>query len=555
MKLFKKNKTSDVKKSAQTGKAKFDIAETSELEPGTLSKEDQRRLDFLEMLAEEKELHQQKMNESHTNAPLTEDSRDEQISSTATLKPSEENVQTPEPTPTDRASELGLGGESFLTAGSNFENPNLEANLKKDTPKIDVTAKPKNEPFIDTVNPSIDMGQPLTRRINMGDLRLDVARITSDIDNGEALYRRAHQRVGNLMSFVERAEVDFSLLDRLEPENRRLKARNRTLSSEVETQSHKINVIQADLEEHRRRLAEVKAQHETANGSLTRSMKAVADRDREIKRLNEELNSLSLKLDRVKTAGEVETRENAVLRDRVAQLSDTIEDLKAERSTFSKMSESLKIDCDDYRSTSDRLQSEVHDLRHALDAAQKSNNQMKGEMVALHEEITTFKTQYEFNIISRDDRIYSLEAQIEDLSKQLEIKDEIIANASKDVSELRKHRTTQELERERLEKLIQGQSTQLDDAQAQLLKSKQHMQELDQRYSDVTAALSVTQARRDAQIPVANPDIQPISSPEQSQDTALTQIDLSDNIDGDETTQSIEDRIMDYKLGLRKNIF
>jgi len=128
-------------------------------------------------------------------------------------------------------------------------------------------------------------------------------------------------------------------------------------------------------------------------------------------------------------------------------------------------------------------------------------------------------------------------------------------NASKDVSELRKHRTTQELERERLEKLIQGQSTQLDDAQAQLLKSKQHMQELDQRYSDVTAALSVTQARRDAQIPVANPDIQPISSPEQSQDTALTQIDLSDDIDGDETTQSIEDRIMDYKLGLRKNIF
>jgi len=122
MKLFKKNKTSDVKKSAQTGKAKFDIAETSELEPGTLSKEDQRRLDFLEMLAKEKELHQQKINESLTNAPLTEDSRDEQISSTATPKPSEENVQTPEPTPTDRASELGLGGESFLTAGSNFEN-------------------------------------------------------------------------------------------------------------------------------------------------------------------------------------------------------------------------------------------------------------------------------------------------------------------------------------------------------------------------------------------------------------------------------------------------
>lgn len=588
MNFFKKNKESKTPNIDSQDAGLNDLAESEETtlqtEGARTETEEARRTEFLAMLAEEEKQHRERMQSPTSNAPSGAP-QDVFIDDPTTADIDTKSIYTPRPigtssienttkaAPANRAAALGIGGEAFLTSRNPDYTSNFEAELSAKTKAVDVTPKSGKPPvFIDTIDASIDMGQPLTRRMNMGDLRLDVARITSDIDNGEALYRRAQQRVSSLLTFVERAEVDFSLLDRLEPENRRLKARNRTLSSEVETQSHKINVLQADLDEHRRRLAESKAQYDTANGSLARSMKAVADRDREIKRLNEELNSTALKMERLRTTGEVETRENAVLRDRIAQISDALETIKTERSTLTKVAESLKIDCDDHRQSRDRLQSETHDLRHALDSAQRQNNQMKGEMVALHEEITTFKTQYEFNIISRDDRIYSLEAQIEDLAKQLEIKDDIVSSATKDVSELRRQRTAQELERERLEKMIDGQSQQLDDAQSQLLRSKENMQELDQRYRDVAAALSVNQTRRTVVEPSPAPDIHPEmdftptpkpdanpaaksnAAPQSRSKADPAQAAAIDELDS-QTEQSIEDRIMDYKLGLRKNIF
>ena len=72
-------------------------------------------------------------------------------------------------------------------------------------------------------------------------MRMDVARISADIQGGEELYRRALQRVEGLMGQVEKAEVDFSVLNRLEPENRRLKARLRTAQGELEGNKDKLS--------------------------------------------------------------------------------------------------------------------------------------------------------------------------------------------------------------------------------------------------------------------------------------------------------------------------
>ncbi|MGB0906543.1 MAG: hypothetical protein ACPGVT_03535, partial [Maricaulaceae bacterium] len=352
-------------------------------------------------------------------------------------------------------------------------------------------------PKLEMPDIAIGLRPQKTRKNNLGEFRLDISRMTSDFDNGEALYRRAQQRINNMMTFVEQAEVDFALLDRLEPENRRLKAENRTMGSDLKSKSHALSIMESDLDEHRRRLAEVKAQYETSNANLSKAIKALADRDREITRISTELDNVTLKYERQVTANEVETRENTILRDRICSLSNDLDDLKAERATLSKVVESLKIDCEDQRNSKEVLQSESHDLRSALDSASKQNNQMKGEMVALHEEISTFKTQYEFNIISRDDRIFSLETQIEELDKQVALKEDIVANNARDIAELRKGRTAQELERERLEKAIDAQNQQLEDAHGQLVNSKDNIDELGRRHREVEHNLGLSQERAD----------------------------------------------------------
>ena len=134
---------------------------------------------------------------------------------------------------------------------------------------------------------------------------------------------------------------------------------------------------------------------------------------------------------------------------------------------------------------------------------------MKAEMISLHEDIRAFKAQSEFSIISREDEMSALQEQVNQLTKQLEIKDEILKNAARDVQDLRKVRTAQDLERERMETQIETQSYQLAQANSELLKSKQDVTDFDRRYRDVATALAAAQARRTPTHSVETPDIQP----------------------------------------------
>ena len=476
-------------------------------------------------------------------------------------------VKIPRPTETETRAAIAqtIGGEDFLSGATpTLSTPELSLNLPTDTPREDVTPQKPIEAAPASIKDYADMdfSRPMKGgRANVGELRLDVSRIYSDIENGEALYRRAQQRVQGLMHFVDKAEVDFSLLERIEPENRRLKARNAIVTKELEDAVRKTSLIEADLEEHRRRLAEVNVQYDTINGNLAKAMKALTERDREIRQLTNDISAVTLKLDREKTATEVEIRENNVLRDRVVNLTNDLEDAKTARADTTRTVESLKIDLEDHRNARDRIETEAYELRRALDEAQKQNNQMKGEMVALHQDISTFKTQYEFNIISRDDRIILLEAQIEDLARQLQVKEDIVSSAARDVTELRKSRTGGELERERLEKIIDTQTMQLEIAQKQILEAQAEVQEMDTRYRDVAAALSITQNRRAQQAPSKAPDIHPEMSPRPEQaanetKTSRPQVRKGSASDdyGPREKDEIEDHIMDYKLGLRNNL-
>lgn len=384
-------------------------------------------------------------------------------------------------------------------------------------------------------------------RADIGAMRLDVARISADIQSGEELYRRAQQRIENLTGFVERAEIDFSMLNRLEPENRRLKARNRTIEREIEANAQKMNVLRADLEDREQRLAEKTRVYESTLGKFSVAQKSLQEYERALSSSRESSDRNALNAERLQTSLDVERRENEVLRERV---TDTVSDMDVKQTAYieaKKIADSLAQDCSDFRHQAESAEKDADELRKSLATAQTQNNAMKAEMFSLHEDIRTFKSQSEFTIISREDEMTALQQQVDHLSKQLDIKDEIVRNAARDVQELRKVRTAQDLERERLEAQIETQAYQLDQANSEILQSKQDVTDFDRRYRDVATALSVAQSRRMSNEPAATPDIQPMNAPVGSQSTKA---DEFENLTGEE----IEDRIMDFRLGLRSDI-
>ena len=501
----------------------------------------------------------------------------------------------------------GAKSSQISSVASNFkayQAPEFHAKIENPEDYVDVTAREassntatENSFKDDRIkDDDFDVGLqaviPRPARTDVNAMRLDVARISADIQSGEELYRRAQQRIENLTSFVERADVDFSLLNRLEPENRRLKARNRTVESELDDHQRKLSVLQMDLDDHRKRLEERNLNFDQAQSKLSVAKKSLQTYERTLQEVQQKLDKSDLAQERMQTALEVERRENEVLRERVTDMNAELDEKQNSFLEAKKMADSLVQDCQDFRQTSETAHKANVDLRNALDAAQKQNNTMKGEMITLHEDIRSFKTQYEFNLISREDEITAMQTQIVALKKQLEVKDEIVRNAARDVTELRKVRTSQDLERERLESQIESQNFHLDKMSAELAQSQHKVSDFDRRYRDVAAALSVTQARRTGNARSETPDIQPVSTYTHREDAELApplaaipravmqpsnltaglasnlsanldltsapdpQSDISDGnpSDDDLNDDDIINRITEFKLGLRKDL-
>ena len=425
----------------------------------------------------------------------------------------------------------------------------------------DATAKSKAQ---DEDYPPPHPGADRPDRADIGTMRLDVARISADIQSGEELYRRAQQRIENLTNFVERAEVDFSMLNRLEPENRRLKARNRTIQREIDSNIQKMNVLRADLEDRELRLAEKTRVYESTLGKLSAAQKSLQEYERALHDTRGSSDRNALKSERLQTSLDVERRENEVLRGRITEIATEMEAKKTAYIEAKKVADSLAQDCSDFRQQAETAEKDADALRKSLTTAQTQNNAMKAEMISLHEDIRAFKTQSEFSIISREDEMTALQQQVSLLTKQLEIKDEILQNAARDVQDLRKVRTAQDLERERLEAQIETQAYQLDQANSELLKSKQDVTDFDRRYRDVATALSVAQARRTPTQTVETPDIQPrppaipTAKPmaqQASAPKAAPKQSTQDEAEIEElSSDEVHDRIMDFRLGLRGDL-
>lgn len=393
-------------------------------------------------------------------------------------------------------------------------------------------------------------------------MRLDVARISADIQSGEELYRRAQKRIDNLTGFVERAEVDFSLLNRLEPENRRLKARIRTLESEFDDKTRQIRLLEAQVEDTNTRLLERNKAFDESQSRLALTKTALRDYERSLKTAQDSSDRNALAAERAETSLDVEKRENEVLRNKLVEVTVSAEEKQSGYIEAKKMADSLMQDCEDYRNRAELSGSEVMELRNALDEAKRQNAHMKGEMVQLHEDIRSFKTEYEFNLVAREDEIISQQTQIDTLQKQLDVKDEIVRNAARDVTELRKIRTAQDLERERLESLLETQNYQLDDTRSQLMKTQQDVSDFDRRYRDVATALTVSQARRANNPPAETPDIQPrqeATRSETQQDVLSDEPPFPSNKAVEDKEEVLSDdeimsRVTDFKLGNRSEI-
>jgi len=285
-------------------------------------------------------------------------------------------------------------------------------------------------------------------RADINALRTDVDSLVSDLQNGESLYRRAQTRIENLSRSVEEAESGFTLLNRLQPENLRLKTRNKLLIKDFDKISRQLKTAESELEDHKKWLAERTEKAELLTKQLSQSNKSLHEYEHALKDSQREGDQYRIDLVQAQSKLDIERRENDILKKRLVLLSDRLEEKSIQSLEVKKTIDSLKDDWEDFRSDAQRLERENADLRNKLDDAVRMKNSLKGQGSSMAEDIRNLKTQYEFDLIARDEQILALEGRIRDLTRENEIKDEIVRETSRDMAELKSIRSRQQFELE-----------------------------------------------------------------------------------------------------------
>lgn len=334
--------------------------------------------------------------------------------------------------------------------------------------------------------------------VSLSDLRLDIARISSDLDSGEALYRRAQHRVESLVEFIEKAEVAVSVLHRLEPEAKRLKASNRALKTEIDIQKQALETAERSLSDERQSHTDSRVRYETLNEKFRQAADMIRERTGDLEDALRSLETLKIEHERVKTSFDIEARENINLHQSVTDLSDKVEGLTKAKLNAEKKAESLSLDCDDLRRANHDLKTEVKTLHFQVSETMREGDRMRIEFAEIQNKLLEYKNSHAAQLQRRNEKIGHLEQLIGELERKLRFKEEMVENAVADVTELRREATSQQLERERLEKVIQRQTHKLDVAEHDLLKSKKEMSALGLKYQTVAENLADYQRARAA---------------------------------------------------------
>ncbi len=401
------------------------------------------------------------------------------------------NISDTSPDDADR-DDIDVDRDYDYDANLSADDDSLDDGAEADTPK---TMAPS--PYAASQSNPYITSHALNSRTDINAMRADIAHIQTDLESGDAIYRRAQRRINNLLKYAERTEVDLSLLDRLEPENQELKSTNRLLNSELESRVSQIAVLNNQIQDLQRRYDEKEAeldQNLLHTADLTQTLECDEKKYSEQKQIIDDLKAM---LERVQCDYDTEIAENQKLREKMRDMSEKTDSAHHQKLDLAKRLESIKIDLNDQINNRDRLRLENHELRQTLEELQKQNTQMRGDLLSVHEEIRSFKTQYELTIIKRDDRIGLLISENETLRETIRQKDNSLQSASRDIHLLKKQCRVHNLEHDKFEHLIKDLKHQLKDKEDAFYESQQKVEKLERSYYNIAAALSVNKQRHD----------------------------------------------------------
>lgn len=292
---------------------------------------------------------------------------------------------------------------------SDFTEPKFIANLNSDIKNIDVTVAAETPIEADLGDVAATEKSEDIAEYPENHIHDELAQLHADITAGLQVQRRAEKNLEAINRLLEHAEINQNLLNRLEPENRRLKARNRALEEQVKQLSRKAGVDIANATLQQTNLLDQHSLYDGLNTQLAELRKALNEAEKEAQTARKTARNNTLKAELAEKELSAEQRETAHLRQKIKDLSKALEKKQAEYIEARKMTDSLAQDAFDFRAQADGHAMKNRALQAALDEAERKNKTLKNTLTGLYEDVQDYKVRSLRRLAERDAKINALQ--------------------------------------------------------------------------------------------------------------------------------------------------
>ena len=362
------------------------------------------------------------------------------------------------------------------------------------------TSAPSPQPAKQADETARELG-PRRKTAGLKHMRNDLAQLNKDMSSGEQFYAQSLRRINDLIEYAYETETTLSALEKLEPENVRLKEELMQASAKLTDQVVRAESAKSKADAYENRYLETRQALEKSQLSLTQMEALRETLSREIETKDNDLAIMINKAREIKNAHNLDIKALDDYKAKASELANELSLTLSGRHEIEQRLQDLSTRYESLKSERNSLERMVTQTRNAQKATEEHNLALKTKLETVLSDVKIFKQQFDAAAQNKEAEIGLLRSKLADMDSELAVKDGVVGRAHDEMAELRDKFETAHRGRRKLLEHIEGQKAETDHLKSELEKAQSEHSQLTsdfvQAQNDIEALRRVNDAQSD----------------------------------------------------------
>jgi len=345
-------------------------------------------------------------------------------------------------------------------------------------------AKPKVAPSQSRAPSDTRALGPVKKTDSLTHMRNDLARLNKDMSSGEQFYAQSLRRISDLIDYAYETEATLSALEKLEPENQRLKDQLAIVHKDLTDQVVRAETLKSKSDTYEARYMETRQALEKSQLSLTQLENLREMLEREVAGKDNDIAVLINKAREINNAHNLDKQALEQLASKNAELSNDLSLAMGERLETEKRLQDVITRFEAVSQERDNLDRMVTQTRNAHRAVEEHNLSLKTQLESVLSDVKIFKQQFDAATQNKDAEIDLLRGRLADHQSEIAVKEGVVSHVHSEMADMREKYEAAHRGRRKLLEHIESQKMEADHLRDRIAQMKDQHQQLTRDYVD-----------------------------------------------------------------------